>query len=92
MICSYGEGSMPRGRDALTARFTRAWSANADAPTLRLVRGQIFRLIFVPLHLSAAMGIYVVIRNRLTVSIHIWVVDHGTCADVRYVVERRSAK
>src|SRR5258708_5777267 len=28
------EGSMPHGRDALAARFTRAWSANADAPTI----------------------------------------------------------
>jgi hypothetical protein len=27
---------MPLGRDALTARFTRAWSANADAPTIAI--------------------------------------------------------
>src|SRR5271168_364484 len=26
---------MPHGRDALAARFTRAWSAKADAPTER---------------------------------------------------------
>jgi hypothetical protein len=30
------EGSMPQGRDALAARFTRAWSANADAPTIAI--------------------------------------------------------
>jgi hypothetical protein len=27
---------MPHGRDALAARFTRAWSANADAPTIAI--------------------------------------------------------
>jgi hypothetical protein len=27
---------MPHGRDALAARFTRAWSAKADAPTLAI--------------------------------------------------------
>jgi len=27
---------MPHGRDALAARFARAWSANADAPTIAL--------------------------------------------------------
>ena len=30
------EGSMPHGRDALAARFTRAWSATADAPTIAI--------------------------------------------------------
>ena len=30
------EGSMSHGRDALAARFTRAWSANADAPTIAI--------------------------------------------------------
>ena len=30
------EGSMPDGDDALAARFTRAWSANAGAPTIAL--------------------------------------------------------
>jgi hypothetical protein len=30
------EGWMPDGRDALAARFTRAWSANADAPTIAI--------------------------------------------------------
>jgi len=30
------EGSMPHGRDALAARFTRAWSANADAPGIAI--------------------------------------------------------
>jgi hypothetical protein len=27
---------MPHGRDALAARFTRAWSRNADAPTIAI--------------------------------------------------------
>ena len=27
---------MPHGRDALAARFTRAWSANADAPAIAI--------------------------------------------------------
>jgi hypothetical protein len=27
---------MPQGRDALSARFTRAWSANADVPTIAI--------------------------------------------------------
>ena len=36
VICSYREGSMPHGRDALAAHFTRAWSAKADAPTLAI--------------------------------------------------------
>ncbi|MGJ4960168.1 DUF1810 family protein [Bradyrhizobium sp. HKCCYLRH2015] len=31
------KGSMPPGRDALAARFTRAWSANADAPLPRFI-------------------------------------------------------
>jgi Rad3-related DNA helicase len=35
MICSC-EGSMPHGRDALAARFTRAWSTDADAPTIAI--------------------------------------------------------
>jgi len=30
------EGSVAHGRDALAARFTRAWSANADAPTISI--------------------------------------------------------
>ena len=30
------EGSMPYGHDALAVRFTRAWSANADAPTIAI--------------------------------------------------------
>jgi hypothetical protein len=31
------EGLMPHGRDALAARFTRGWSANAaDAPTIAI--------------------------------------------------------
>ena len=27
---------MPHGRDALAARFTRAWSAKTDAPTIAI--------------------------------------------------------
>ena len=27
---------MPHGRDALAARFTRAWSTDADAPTIAI--------------------------------------------------------
>ena len=41
-FCSSGhdlllrEGSMPHGRDALAAQLMRAWSANADAPTIAI--------------------------------------------------------
>ena len=40
---------MPDGRDAVAARFTRAWSANADAPLIpiqlkpRLERSRTYR-------------------------------------------------
>jgi hypothetical protein len=46
------EGSMPHGRDALAARFTRAWSANADAHAIAIhlkpwrERSRIYRTTF----------------------------------------------
>jgi hypothetical protein len=53
---------------------------------------RIFDPIFLRLFLSAPVWVYVVVGNRLPVSIHIWVVFRCAWSDVDRVVEHLSAQ